>query len=213
MNIFITNVYAIILVVLYTSPVSAMPFQIDFSIPWSMSQSLVQFNLTETESFMLPSFMSSSDVEEITAAQARFSQNDYDSPELTLLSTRYFHLSGVNERSSQLKAGNMSNSGYATVDILRPATFLINRELKAELTSDAIALSFDAYLYPADVQVDIAETDSNNTTNKQTDSFFFLSAKQMPSQTVPDPSPLWLVGLVLGLTGLTWRLWNLIRTR
>lgn len=204
MKIFITSIHAIILAVLYASSISATPFQIDFSIHWNVSQSLAQFSLTEIESFRFPSFISSDDVDEFTALQAQF-RRDYDPPALYLLSTRKLYL-----------ADARNNSRYSLAGMLHPASVMDIYELTPGHTGKVFnlvdvnkALSFDTVVNTGDIQLDIAKKDSSNTMMKPSASSFFPPAKQMQSPAVPDPRPLWLVGIILGFTGLTWRLWNL----
>lgn len=47
---------------------------------------------------------------------------------------------------------------------------------------------------------------------KPANTFSFFSGNQFHPQAVPYPSLVWLTGLVLGLSGLTWRLFNLSKS-
>jgi hypothetical protein len=219
MNIFITNIYAIFLAVIYTSTVSAMPLQIDFSTPWRASQSLLQFGFSEKESITLPSSIKSDAVKKIAGTEALLSYYYTDMADILLFSASDLHLSGARYGSKLELVEGISTIGYSSANMLLPAMLRIKRELKHKLSSDFIdlidekgGLSLNVLLYSADAGFEIATGSSVESAESTATSFFFLSAMQLHSQTVPDPSPLWLVGLVVGLTGLTWSLLNLVRT-
>jgi hypothetical protein len=54
-----------------------------------------------------------------------------------------------------------------------------------------------------------AESHGTTSAKKPTSLFSFITGNKLKSPSIPDPSPLWSVGLLLGITGVTWRVLNL----
>ena len=218
MSILTTNLYAIILAVLYTSSIYAMPFEIDFSIPWNISQSLPQLDFSETASFTRPSSINSDNIKETAASQTLSSHYGTGLRELFLFSAGNSHILNTRYESKHWLHDGVSTIGFNSADMFTPVT-LSMRDFKPELSRDVVhfidekeSLYFNVALYPAYAAPDIMPVSSMVRAKRTSASSILYSAGQLQSQAVPDPSPLWFVGLVLGLTGLVWRLFSIIRT-
>lgn len=219
MKILRTKLCAIFAVALYTSPVCATAFQLDFSINWRVPQSILQFGIGEAETLIFSSLNDTEDVKQHSAALAA-SAADFvssDKHNLFLISTNNMELSDVSYTGKHWIKDDYSTIGYVSGNTSLSGTPIIRADLRPDVSSAVIRVideqgfDFNTSLQSMDTEVVMAMAGSIEHAEKPVSLFSFLPRQHLRSQNIPDPAPLWLVGLMLGITGVAWRLLNLSR--
>lgn len=210
----ITTAYLVAWAAIYTSPTCAMPFQLDFSAHWGQSAALLEFDFGGTDSISIASiFINEEAADAVTGRQASAQNSGHagqdlfassaiagtDRPDINRLSARLdvSELAGVLPLSVSSQTADDMNGDYAG--------------MAGQVVIEKEDLHFYSPASPTDSYAVLAMAGTGAQTERAGVSFKSLAEKQVRTRAVPDPSPVWLVGLVLGISGITWRLWNLVK--
>lgn len=200
MKILTKTIYAILGAAVYTSSVYAMPFQLDLSSRWGQTASSLKFDFGGIEALSVSSIFITDEEKENATTVATVTHSDS--------SRSYKHLfseSGnpVAERTVNVASGeNISDTGVQAAG--NNLISEIDGSIAYLIDDNGNVLSNSSVQQPGTASV-MAHKNVRQTSG----SFKFVIGKQTRDE--PDLSSVWLIGLVLGLGGITWRLVTLIR--
>ena len=215
MNILTKTVYAILGAAVYTSSVHAMPFQLDLSSRWGQTASSLKFDFGGIESLQISSIFIDDEVKKNTTTEPDVSHND------TNQSFQYlFADAGTvidNNQAGKARSGDqISDTGGISGAVLHSGVQAVENNVIAEIDGSVTQFVADDDISFSNLPVDHASTttahvhkSAKKTSQQSAGSFKFVIGKQ--AQDEPDLSSVWLIGLVLGLSGIAWRLASLIR--
>jgi hypothetical protein len=218
MKILIRKLCTIFVAALFISPVYATSFQLDFTTNWNVTHSILHLGAGGGKTLLFSSLFDSVDIKgNSSTAHAA----DISSAEMH----NVYMFSAINmgfpERASASKLWikqNLLTGAYVSDIVSLSGMPTVREDLKPDVSSAVIQLiddqgfDFNAPFRSTDSRVLIAMASSvQRNTEEPGSSYSFLTARHLRTQSFPDPSPVWMVGLMLGITGVAWRLLNLPR--